>query len=60
MADAPAPLNAKVRIRPQWPPSGQLVAYSTAIETRTGKPVTESWLLLPVSGAGIRIVAHAL
>jgi ATP-dependent exoDNAse (exonuclease V) beta subunit len=39
---------------------GQLVAYSTAIETCTGKPVTESWLLLPVSSAAIRVVAQPL
>jgi ATP-dependent helicase/nuclease subunit A len=40
--------------------AGQLVAYSTAIETCTGKPVTESWLLLPVSGAAIRVAGQIL
>jgi hypothetical protein len=30
-------------------------AYRAAIEATTGIPVTESWLLLPVSGVGIKI-----
>jgi ATP-dependent exoDNAse (exonuclease V) beta subunit len=34
---------------------GQLAAYRTAVETATGKPVIESWLLLPVAGGAVRI-----
>ena len=34
---------------------GQLLAYKSAIETASGKPVTETWLVLPVSAGAIRI-----
>jgi ATP-dependent exoDNAse (exonuclease V) beta subunit len=34
---------------------GQLLAYQAAIEAATGKPVKESWLVLPVSAGAIRI-----
>jgi len=34
---------------------GQLLAYQSAIETATGKPVKETWLVLPVAGGAIRI-----
>lgn len=35
--------------------TGQLDAYSAAITRATGRPVSERWLYLPVSGGGIRI-----
>jgi ATP-dependent exoDNAse (exonuclease V) beta subunit len=34
---------------------GQLATYSAAIEAVTGIPVKETWLVLPVAGAGLRI-----
>jgi ATP-dependent exoDNAse (exonuclease V) beta subunit len=34
---------------------GQLAAYSAAIEAVTGVPVKETWLVLPVAGAGVRV-----
>jgi ATP-dependent helicase/nuclease subunit A len=34
---------------------GQLAAYRAAIEAITGIPVKETWLVLPVAGAGLRI-----
>ena len=46
--------------RSSWPElantyGGQLLAYQTAIEMATGKPVKESWLVLPISAGAIRI-----
>jgi ATP-dependent helicase/nuclease subunit A len=46
--------------RSSWPElantyGGQLLAYQTAIEMATGKPVKEIWLVLPVAGGAIRI-----
>ncbi len=38
---------------------GQLAAYSAAIEAVTGVPVKETWLVLPVAGAGVRVEALA-
>ncbi len=35
--------------------SGQLGAYSSAVEKATGKPVLERWLFFPVSGGAVRI-----
>jgi ATP-dependent exoDNAse (exonuclease V) beta subunit len=34
---------------------GQMLAYQTAIEAASGKPVKETWLVLPVSAGAIRI-----
>lgn len=46
--------------RSSWPElantyGGQQLAYQTAIEMATGKPVKEIWLVLPVAGGAIRI-----
>jgi ATP-dependent helicase/nuclease subunit A len=35
--------------------SGQLAAYSDAIEQVTGNAVSETWLLMPVAGAAIQV-----
>jgi ATP-dependent exoDNAse (exonuclease V) beta subunit len=35
---------------------GQLAAYREAIEAVTHLPVQETWLVLPVAGAGIRVI----
>jgi ATP-dependent exoDNAse (exonuclease V) beta subunit len=35
--------------------SGQLAAYSKAVEHVTGKPVLEKWLYLPVAGGAIQV-----
>lgn len=35
--------------------SGQLAAYSKAVERVTGKPVLEKWLYLPVAGGAIQV-----
>jgi ATP-dependent exoDNAse (exonuclease V) beta subunit len=34
---------------------GQLAAYSAAIEKVTGIPVQETWLVLPVAGAALKV-----
>jgi ATP-dependent helicase/nuclease subunit A len=34
---------------------GQLAAYSDVIESVTGRPVKEAWLVLPTAGVGLRI-----
>jgi hypothetical protein len=34
---------------------GQLAAYREAVEAVTGVPVLETWLLLPVAGAAVRV-----
>ena len=39
-----------------WLP-GRRAAYGEAIESVTGTPVVETWLVLPVAGAGLRIEA---
>lgn len=46
--------------RSSWPElantyGGQLLAYQTAIEMATGKPVKDIWLVLPVAGGAMRI-----
>lgn len=46
--------------RTSWPDlantyGGQMLAYQSAIELATGKPVKETWLVLPVAGGAIRI-----
>lgn len=46
--------------RSSWPElanthGGQLLAYQSAIELATNKPVKEIWLVLPVAGGAIRI-----
>lgn len=38
--------------------AGQLAAYSEAIEAVTGVPVKETWLVLPVAGAALRVEAR--
>lgn len=38
---------------------GQLQAYREAVERVSGKPVLESWLYLPVSGAAVRVGERA-
>jgi ATP-dependent exoDNAse (exonuclease V) beta subunit len=38
---------------------GQLAAYRDAIEAVTHLPVKETWLVLPVAGAAIRVVAES-
>jgi ATP-dependent helicase/nuclease subunit A len=39
---------------------GQLAAYREAIETVTGVPVNETWLVMPVAGAGVRVEMHSV
>jgi ATP-dependent exoDNAse (exonuclease V) beta subunit len=34
---------------------GQLAAYGAAIEASTRRPVSESWLLLPISGFALKV-----
>ncbi|NNM62289.1 MAG: hypothetical protein HKM03_08980 [Steroidobacteraceae bacterium] len=36
---------------------GQLAAYGEAIAHVTGRPVKETWLVLPTAGVGLRVVA---
>jgi ATP-dependent exoDNAse (exonuclease V) beta subunit len=38
---------------------GQLAAYGAAIEASTRRPVSESWLLLPMSGFALRVKTPA-
>ena len=38
--------------------SGQLAAYRETIEAVTHLPVKEIWLVLPVAGAAIRVLAE--
>jgi ATP-dependent exoDNAse (exonuclease V) beta subunit len=38
---------------------GQLAAYREAIEAVTHLPVKETWLVLPVAGAAIRVIAES-
>jgi ATP-dependent exoDNAse (exonuclease V) beta subunit len=38
---------------------GQLAAYREGVEAVTQLPVKETWLLLPVAGAAIRVVAES-
>jgi len=38
--------------------SGQLSAYAAAIERQSGRPVTESWLLLPVAGGALPVALN--
>jgi ATP-dependent helicase/nuclease subunit A len=35
--------------------AGQLAAYGQAVEAVSGLPVEETWLVLPVAGAAIRV-----
>ena len=35
--------------------AGQLAAYGQAVEAVSGLPVDETWLVLPVAGAAIRV-----
>jgi ATP-dependent exoDNAse (exonuclease V) beta subunit len=39
--------------------SGQLAAYRETIEAVTHLPVKETWLVLPVAGAAIRVIAES-
>ena len=46
--------------RSSWPKlantyGGQLLAYQSALEMATGKPIKEIWLVLPVAGGAVRI-----
>jgi ATP-dependent helicase/nuclease subunit A len=38
---------------------GQLAAYSAAIEAATSLPVLETWLVLPVAGAALKVQTEA-
>jgi ATP-dependent exoDNAse (exonuclease V) beta subunit len=38
--------------------SGQLAAYSKAVERVTGKPVLEKWFYFPVAGGAVRVEIH--
>jgi len=35
--------------------AGQLTAYKSVIEAASGLPVEETWLVLPVAGAALRV-----
>jgi len=35
--------------------AGQLAAYSEVLEAVSGAPVEETWLVLPIAGAALRI-----